>query len=64
MPICKELILIVATTHILVILSLLVSSEYILIVDFTVHLSSNDHPEMGDLISQLLDFKNLRFKVV
>ena len=29
----------------------------------TVHLSSNDHPEMGSLISQLLDFKTSRFNI-
>ena len=29
----------------------------------TVHLSSNDHPEMVSLISQLLDFKTLRFNI-
>ena len=29
----------------------------------TVHLTSNDHPEMGSLISQLLDFKTSRFNI-
>ena len=30
---------------------------------FTVRLSSNDHPEMGVLISRLLDFKTMCFNI-